>query len=465
MAHDLLPIKEGDKVQYKAVVNAGEPGEEVKEMEIGENDQIWVENRHQHMKDTIERLMGDFQKFIQENPHFAESTEDKATSLNAIKDMLAGLPQFQELKEAYSLHLTMAQECMNIFQHRKLPDLASVEQSLATGLDEEYRKPKNLGDQVVRSLDDESVAPPDRLRLIGLYLLYRNGLLPADMQKLLAHAQLPHHDSEVLQNLEFLGARVQKPLKDTRPAPPLLFGKKQALANSGDGYALSRYDPALKSMLDEHVKGTLDQAIFPFTKPQLDAPPEGLAGTDNISQASLRSAKPTWAKTRLTSVEPRQRIIVFMAGGATYAESRSCYEISQTTSRDVFLATSHMVTPRLFLRQLGDLSIDRRKLDIPADRPKPKPPRHLFEPEPQAIPPPMTAGPPPPPKGVTPPTAGLGAMKISPQGRGDGVPNGRASSASVNQGPAQSSQASGGKRIEKKDKDEKKKKHHFFSKK
>jgi len=48
--------------------------------------------------------------------------------LNAIKDMLAGLPQFQELKEAYSLHLNMAQECMNIFQKHKLPDLASVEQ-------------------------------------------------------------------------------------------------------------------------------------------------------------------------------------------------------------------------------------------------------------------------------------------------------------------------------------------------
>lgn len=42
--------------------------------------------------------------------------------------MLAGLPQFQELKEAYSLHLTMAQECMNIFQSHKLADLASVEQ-------------------------------------------------------------------------------------------------------------------------------------------------------------------------------------------------------------------------------------------------------------------------------------------------------------------------------------------------
>ena len=47
--------------------------------------------------------------------------------------MLAGLPQFQELKEAYSLHLTMAQELMNLFQSHKLADLASVEQVRPSG--------------------------------------------------------------------------------------------------------------------------------------------------------------------------------------------------------------------------------------------------------------------------------------------------------------------------------------------
>lgn len=107
MAHDLLPIKEGDKVYYRTVVNEGGPDQEEKDAEIGEKDKIWVENRHRHMKDTIEKLMGDFQKFLDENPHFTNS-DAEATSLNAIKDMLAGLPQFQELKEAYSLHLSMA---------------------------------------------------------------------------------------------------------------------------------------------------------------------------------------------------------------------------------------------------------------------------------------------------------------------------------------------------------------------
>jgi Sec1 family len=50
------------------------------------------------------------------------------TSVNTIKDMLAGLPEFSEKKEAFSVHLDMAEKCMKIFQENKLLDLGSVEQ-------------------------------------------------------------------------------------------------------------------------------------------------------------------------------------------------------------------------------------------------------------------------------------------------------------------------------------------------
>lgn len=478
MAHDLLPIKEGDKVYYRTVVNEGRPDEQEKDMEIGEKDKIWVENRHRHMKDTIEKLMGDFQKFIDENPHFTNSEGD-ATSLNAIKDMLAGLPQFQELKEAYSLHLSMAQECMNIFQHHKLPDIASVEQSLATGLDEDFRKPKNLADQVVRLLDDESIGPADRLRLIMMYIIFRDGLIQQDIAKLLAHSALPFSDGEVITNLELLGARTTKPLKDNRPPPPPLFPRKTAPTAQNEEYALSRFEPMLKLMLDDLTKGTLDQGAFPYTKPPLDHSDEIAAQ----SQASLRSAKPTWARNRMSTVESRQRVIVFMAGGATYSEARACYEVSKTSGRDVFLATSHMLTPALFVRQVGDLSVDRRRLDLPADRPKQSAPSHLFErndpPKPAAIGagsgsrqglpsraalPKNPAAPLPHkssgydshPTAVTPPTASMAAMSIGP---GHTPINGNGAADAASKGKLEK------KSKYKEDGGEKKKRHFFGSKK
>ncbi|PHH70728.1 hypothetical protein CDD80_5768 [Ophiocordyceps camponoti-rufipedis] len=217
MAHDLLPIKEGDKTTFHTVINQGTHEEQEKDMELGDKDKIWVDNRHRHMKDTIDKLMGDFQKFLQQNPHFTDENAD-TTNLGAIRDMLAGLPQFQEMKDAYSLHLTMAQECMNMFQNHKLLDVASMEQTMATGLDEDLRKPRNVLESTVQLLDDEAITPMDRLRLIILYVMYRGGVIEEDVQKLLAHAGLPPQDGEVVTNMELLGGKTSHTLKETPSA-------------------------------------------------------------------------------------------------------------------------------------------------------------------------------------------------------------------------------------------------------
>jgi syntaxin-binding protein 1 len=72
MAHDLLPIKDGDKVTYKTIMNEGSLNQETKDMEIGESDKIWVEYRHVHMKDVLGKLADDFAKFRAANPQFAD---------------------------------------------------------------------------------------------------------------------------------------------------------------------------------------------------------------------------------------------------------------------------------------------------------------------------------------------------------------------------------------------------------
>ena len=458
MVHDLLPLIEGDKISYKTSVDdQGAP----KNVEISEKDSIWVNNRHLHMKDVLDKLASEFRAFKAKNPQFADS--DNPSSLNNIKDMLAGLPQYQEGKEAFSLHLNMASDAMAVFQKRKLAEIASVEQCLATGLDEDYKKPKNVADQVVRLLDEGDITSMDRLRLILQYLLYRDGLLPSDTQKLLAHAQLPAQDAEVIHNLDLLGAHVTRALKDPRPLAQPPFGAKQPpAAPNHEESGLSRFDPALKHMLEEHVRGTLDQLNYPFTKPHLDAA-DGLAGHETVSQASLRSAKPTWARTRPSALEPRQRIIIFMAGGATYSESRACYEISGQFNKDVFLATSHMLTPSLFLRQVGDLSVDRRRLNLPAEQPKPKAPAHLFErelsPEPkpaqQAVRAPSSHS-------AQPPVAAMSNMNMN--SRSHDTSNGSPMPTAKPSAPSQPQIHTTVKLSKDKEPDkEKKKKHHFFS--
>ncbi|KAF8251915.1 Sec1-like protein, partial [Wilcoxina mikolae CBS 423.85] len=393
MAHDLLPIKEGDKITYKVDITTATGETEQKEMAITDDDQVWVANRHQHMKDTIERLMADFQKFLGDNKNFVDS--QSSTSLYAIRDMMASLPQYQGQKDMYSLHLTMAQECMGQFEKKKLPEIALLEQSLSTGLDENGRPPRDAASDLVRLLDDPALGPAERLRLIAIYLLYKDGLLDGDIQKLIRHSGLRRQDEMVIRSLDMLGARVSKPLKD--PTPNRNRSRKpKSPQQDEEGNDFSRYTTVLKQMLEDHVKGVLDPQAFPYIKPELV--PTGIGNSlDSGYQASLRSAKPTWAKSRLSVVEPRQRVIVFMAGGATLSEARACYEISKSSVRDVFLGTSHILTPDRFLTQLKALKDGREKLGLPADAPRKEVPRHLLEPDPvpKPTPPPAQARPPP----------------------------------------------------------------------
>ncbi|KAL2153262.1 hypothetical protein VTH82DRAFT_4417 [Thermothelomyces myriococcoides] len=418
MVHDVLPIweQENGKVMYHMNARPSARVEE-RDEELAEKDVVWVTNRHRHMKDTIDKLMSDFQKFIEKHPQFANQGKDP--SLNDIRDMLAGLPQFEEMKKAYSLHLTMAQEAMDTFQKYKLADVASAEQTMATGLDEDYKKPKNVLDGVVRLLADKGIADADKLRLIAIYALYRDGMIDKDITRLLWHASLlrspDSRDKAVIENLSLLGARPLKELKETRQPIPPLFPQANSSKNADleEGYALSRFEPAVKQMLERLCAGDLDQNLFPYVVP----PADGLGGSDSLaSQGSLRSAAPRWASANRRQAENRQRVIVFVAGGATFSEARACYEVSEKHNRDVFLVTSHMVSPGKYLSDLGALRTDRRRLNLPIDRPPPKPPAHLYERPPPPVQPPGPARPqqmpqqmpPPPHQQRFPPGAGVG---------------------------------------------------------
>ncbi|KAA8895897.1 Sec1-like protein [Sphaerosporella brunnea] len=413
MAQDLLPIQEGDKITYKVDITTSTGDTEKKEMTITDEDSVWVANRHQHMKDTIERLMADFQKFLGDNKNFVDS--QSSTSLYAIRDMMASLPQYQGQKDMYSLHLTMAQECMAQFEKKKLPDVALLEQSLSTGLDETGRPPRNAAETLVRLLDDPALGPPERLRLILIYLLYRDGLLNTDIQRLIHHSALRRPDENVVRSLDLLGARVTKELKDATPNRNKFRKPRPPPAEDDEGNDFSRYTTVLKHMLEDHIKGQLDPQMFPYIKPELA--PVGSTGGGADSTTSLRSAKPTWAKSRLSVVEPRQRIMVFMAGGATFSEARACYEVSKQSVRDVFLGTSHMLNPNLFLTQLQGLAEHRSVLQLPADAPKKAVPQHLLEPDPvpKPTPPPVQQTRTPPaaaPAAVKPPTTEMSGLKV-----------------------------------------------------
>ncbi|KAK5098390.1 syntaxin binding protein 1 [Lithohypha guttulata] len=426
MAMDLLPMQDdGDKISYRNVIRRGQPDQEEKDVELNENDKLWVSNRHKHMKDLLVELSNDFKQFQAKNSQFADS-DDQPVTVNTIKDMMAGLPEFQEGKEAFALHIDMAEKCAKLFQERKLIDISTTEQCLATGIDEDGKRPRNLADQVVRLLDDDSIVHDDRVRLLAMYIMYRNGLLRGDIEKLRCHGELSPMDGEMIYNLDLLGSRVERQLKDNSPGFQPLFPPKAQQVQPGDEVDLTRFQTNVQSLLEGLCKNTLDPGVFPPVKPHLDH-----SSTAQSTTSLRKQGAPTWASTRQQSGKPRQRLIVFMAGGATYSEARSCYEIAREYGKEVYLATTHMITPRSFTRQVSLLSRSRRELGLPMDRDPPKMPAWMSEPPPAAMqpkppqpqsipngkPPFQTQAQPQPQPQPQPPVAAMQKMNLAPQGQ------------------------------------------------
>lgn len=235
---------------------------------------------------------------------------------------------------------------------------------MANGLDEDSKKPKNTADELVRLLDDDKIISLDRLRLLVLYMNYKDGLLPADLIKLIAHSKIQSSKIERVRNFDLLGCNVERNLKEKRERPSPVFQSLEPTPVAvPETHAIGRYKTQIELLLERHNNNRIDDEVFPYTRPPLDD------GDDPVAAAaatSLRTAKATWASKRTKpSAENKQRVLVYMAAGATYSESRACYNASQKHGKEVVLISSHMLSTDLYLRQIGHLTEHIAKLEPP----------------------------------------------------------------------------------------------------
>ncbi|KAJ8456753.1 hypothetical protein ONZ51_g11942 [Trametes cubensis] len=354
MANDLLPIEDGTTYRYKFQTAVG--AYEDKVATLSDADSVWTELRHMHMREAIDKLMADFNQFMQDNAGFKG---EGAANLNDMKDMLANLPQYQEQREKFSLHLNMAQECMAIFERDKLPAVANVEQNCATGVTAEGKAPKTLVEDMVPLLDSRDVINTNKVRIIALYIQHRDGVPDEDRRRLYQHARLTLAEQDAVNALVNLGVRISRQSGDKDIKKRL----KQKPSNEEE-YELSRYKPVLRTVLEDHVASKLDTTLFPYVKDSPSAAPaaSSLRSSPAIQPAvSLRSQKPNWHKAARgpnnAQQDSRQRIIVFVAGGMTYSEMREAYLLSKSLNKEIIVGSTHPVTPQHFVDDLKVLEM------------------------------------------------------------------------------------------------------------
>merc|ERR1719336_1766356 len=120
---------------------------------------------------------------------------------------------------------------------------------------------------------------------------------------------------------------------------------------SENTYQMSRWTPVVKDIVEEAIEDKLDNNHFPFLGGQ----------RQNTSRAAPTSARyGGWAsggKNQQSAAKTSPRIMVFIAGGATYSEMRAGYEVTNDKKNwEIVMGGTHIMTPEEFLDYVKDVA-------------------------------------------------------------------------------------------------------------
>lgn len=356
MINDLLDVSDG-VISYKTTTNKGE---DEKQALLNESDEFWMDLRHQHIAKVIASIRERMSDIIQNNPG-AQLAKKNGGELT-ITEMAAAvkkLPEYNQTMTKLGQHVALSQQCMDAFTRQGLMNLSQMEQTISTGFDEEGKEVK--GQKLFQMVSETLRSPISRdqkIRLLAIYYVSQRNIPGSEdfIRQAFAAARLNNTDQQTITNFERILACSQTPAAVDEKKSGGMFsaifggGKTTKHAATAEGeYFDTRHVCMLKAYLEQLVAGNLPLDKFPAMGPSVAAGPKSEA----------KSVRRFGATSRFGKKDNVQfsggRYMVFIAGGASFAELRVAYELMQKESKEIIVGSTHITNPDTYLVDVGSL--------------------------------------------------------------------------------------------------------------
>ncbi|XP_057531436.1 protein transport Sec1a-like [Amaranthus tricolor] len=384
MCHDLLEM-DGNKLVLEVTNKAtGQP--EKKEIVLEDSDSVWLEIRHLHIAEASERLHDKMTNFVSKNKAAAlsQASRDGAElSTRDLQKMVQALPQYTEQMEKLSLHVEIAGKINKIIRDMELRDLGQLEQDIVFG--------DAATKEIITFLRAHQDAPSEnKLRLLMIYACVHPDKFEGDKAtKLMQLAKLSAEDMKAIKKMRLLAGSSQIQKKAPGSFSLTFDGQRKKVAARKDKtiaeeetWALSKFYPMLEDLIESVNKGELSKDEYQYiNEPKPATRERSQSQSAAVSTAPTATAGPRSMRSRRTATWARphhsedgsgdsvlkhspndfkmmgSRIFVFIIGGATRSELRTCYKLTTKLRREVILGATSIDDPPQYLTKLKLLGL------------------------------------------------------------------------------------------------------------
>jgi len=249
---------------------------------------------------------------------------------------LLSVAKNRTLIEKLQVHLTLAIECLHLFQTNSLDGLIGLEQEIATGYNSEGAAVKDLHTKVARYLSTTELTQENKMRLVLLFFATKIRT-QAEYDKVVDSANLSEGEKQILEEFMSLKSSNTREVQSRKPF------------HSEYEFNLSRYFPAIRDILSELFRGELNDSQFPFLRPE----EKSFVSFSKVQKRRKITKNSEDHKFREPKKQARgMPVFVFILGGICHSEIREIYISGETNNTDIFIGSTNIITPEIFLSNI-----------------------------------------------------------------------------------------------------------------